>query len=293
MKPLSEREARAAAERTAELAGAKIRAFGSAAGFAVVLIVAVIGVVAAMLATRLGLAYAIVLPTILLFVVFYFRAVAAVRLNNEGVSALLRGDDRVAADRFRALVASRTTRENAAMGLHNLGIVALRAGNAKSAIAIFRAALAVSAGAFRFRRTPDAVSALVHAHLAFALAAERDLDGAERELAALAAQKNAGHLPMALAYGARAKAYVALRRDRPEDAVAALDDERALLANVLTGNESMLAEAMLATALGRLGGVYAGAPRPAPTVWVDEEAARFVFAYLPEAKEHLAIEDER
>ncbi len=286
----TEREARRAAEAASELGGARIKTLGSTGGFVLVLILGVVAILGMMLARELALAYLVVFFVIGLFVVWYLRAVSAVRINNEGVSALLRGDDRRAAERFRALVSHRTTRENAAMGLHNLGVVALRAGNAKSAVAIFRAAHAVSAAAFRLRRTPDAVTALVRAHLGFALAATGDLDAAERELSLLGTGDGATHLPMALAYGARAKAFVALKRDKPEDAVAALDEERALLANVLTGNESMLAEAMLAVALARLGGTWRGEPRPPGTVWVDEEAARFIFAFLPEAKDHLAIE---
>ena len=121
--------------------------------------------------------------------------------------------------------------------------------------------------------------------LGFALAGCGALGEDEKELSLLGVGDGATHLPMALAYGARARAFVALKRDKPDEAVAALDGERALLANVLTGNESMLAEAMLAVALARLG-------RPPGTVWVDEEAARFIFAFLPEAKEHLAIETE-
>ena len=280
----TEREARRAAEATSELGGARIKTLGSTGGFVLVLILGVVAILGMMLARELALAYLVVFFVIGLFVVWYLRAVSAVRINNEGVSALLRGDDRRAAERFRALVSHRTTRENAAMGLHNLGVVALRAGNAKSAVAIFRAAHAVSAAAFRLRRTPDAVTALVRAHLGFALAATGDLDAAERELSLLGTGDGATHLPMALAYGARAKAFVALKRDKPEDAVAAL------FANVLTGNESMLAEAMLAVALARLGGTWRGEPRPPGTVWVDEEAARFIFAFLPEAKDHLAIE---
>lgn len=283
---MSERAIRAAAEATSELGGTKIRTLGSGGGFVLVLLLGVVAIVGSMIARELALAYLFVFLVLGLFIVWYLRAVSAVRINNEGVAALLRGDDLRAAESFRRLVSHRTTRENAAMGLHNLGVVALRAGNAKSAVAIFRAAHAVSAAAFRLRRTPDAVTALVRAHLGFALAATGALDEAERELSQLGTGDGATHLPMALAYGARARAFVALKRDKAEDALEALEGERALLANVLTGNESMLAEAMLAVALARLG----RPDRPPGTVWVDEEAARFIFAYLPEAKEHLAIE---
>ncbi|CAN5573700.1 hypothetical protein BH09MYX1_BH09MYX1_63970 [soil metagenome] len=287
---MKEREARAKAEQTTELGGTPIRTLGSAASFVVFLIAGVFAIVASMLMARLALGYLFALVTIAGLVVWYLRALGAVRANNEGVGALLRGHDELATQRFRALVKSRSTRENVAMGLHNLGVVALRAGRSAAAIDVFRAALAVSAGAFRFRRTADGVSALVRAHLGLVLAATGDLDGAEHELA-LATRGQRSRLPMTLAYVARAQAYVALKRDRPAEAVALLDDERALLANVLTGNESMLAEAMLAVALERLGGVYANGPRPPSTVWVDEAAARFIFAFLPEAKDHLAQEE--
>jgi tetratricopeptide (TPR) repeat protein len=293
MKAKSERELRSVAERTSELGGTPIRTFASAGSFLVVLLMGIVAIVAAMITTQLALAYAIAIPMIAFFVLFYFRALGAVRLNNDGVAALLRGDDALATEKFRALVSYRSTRENAAMGLHNLGVIALRAGRPKSAIDVFRAALAVQSNALRLRRASDAVSALVHAHLGFALAATGDLDGAEHELSLVSTNDAPTHLPMAMAYETRARAFTALRRDRPAEAVAALDGERALLANVLTGNESMLVEALLAVALAKLGGVYEGTPRPPSTVFVDADAARFIFAYLPEAKEHLAEDEAR
>ncbi len=283
-RPLSEREARAAASRTPELDGTPIRTLGTAQGFVAVLVLGLVLVVGSLFATRLGLAYALLLPTLLLFVVWYLRAVRIMRLNNEGVLALLRGDDATATARFRDVVRRRAVRESAAMGLHNLGVVALRARRPKSAVEIFRAALAVAAGGLRFRRTPTAVDALVRSHLAFALAAIGELDEGELVAGALSGNRVVEHLPMAIAYAARARALLALKRGKPDEALGILDDERALLSSVLTGSESMLADAMRAVALAAQG-------KSAPPAWVDEEGARFVFAYLPEAKDHVAWED--
>lgn len=287
---MTERDARKAAEDTPELRGVRIRTFGSTRGVRVVLAFGVALVLAALLMTKLALAYAIMFGLVLVLVVVYVRAIGTVRLNNEGVAALIRGDDAVATERFRALAARPAARESVAMALHNLGVVAIRAGRAGSAVRLLRASRAVVEGAL-FRPRTDAVAGLVAAHLGFALAAEGDLDGAEAELSRLGAGAPPSHLGMTLAYATRAKAFVALRRGNAREAVALLDAERSLLATVLTGNESMFVEAVLAVALDRLGGEYDGKPRPAPVVWVDDEGARFVFTYLPEAKAFLARED--
>jgi tetratricopeptide (TPR) repeat protein len=279
----SESALRSAAERTPELGGTRIRTFGTGQAYLTLLVLLLVVVVGALFATRLGLAYAVLLPTLLFFGLWYLHALRVVRANNEGVAALLRADDATAIASFRRVASMYGTRESAAMALHNLGVVALRARNPKSAVDVFRAALAVGGGGFRWTHTPTPADALVRAHLGFALAAVGELDEAKRILDALAGDHVAEHLPMAVAYATRARVYLALKRGAPEEALALLDEERTLLSNVLTGSESMLAEAMRAVACAAL-------EKPVAPAWVDEEGARFVFGFLPEAKEHVVLD---
>lgn len=271
-----------AAEATPFLARTRIRGLGSPS--AVVLMVILFGVVA-VLAIALDqplVALAVFVSAIVLFVAWYVRATAAVRNNNHGVALLLRGDDAGATARFREVVGRWHSRDAVAMALHNLGVVALRARDVTAATAIFRACLEAGK-TFRFKSVPDTWSALAHAHLGFALAVQGHVNEADAELAWLRGA-TPSHLPMAMAYAARAHAMMAIRSERYAEAVTMLDADKSLLRNVLTGNESVLAEAMLAHALTKLGGRHGEQTRTPDPVYADDEARSFVRAYLPEAE---------
>lgn len=270
-----------AAEATPFLANTRIRGFGSPS--TVVLLVAVFlgGALLAVALQQPVVALALFVGCIVLFFAWYVRATAAVRSNNHGVALLLRGDDAGASARFREVVGHWHSRDGVAMALHNLGVVALRAHDVTSATALLRACLEAGK-TFRFKSMPDTWSALAHAHLGFALAVQGHVNEADAELAWLRGA-TPSHLPMAMAYAARAHAMMDIRSERYAEAVAILDADKALLRNVLTGNESVLAEAMLAHALTKLRGQGEQARTPDP-VYADDESRSFVRAYLPEAE---------
>lgn len=271
-----------AAEGTPFLANTRIRGLGGPSGVAVLVLVLLGGALGAVALQQPLAAVALLVGCVTLFFVWFVRMTAAVRSNNDGVALLLRGDDVGAAAKFREVVGHWHSRDAVAMALHNLGIVALRARDVVSATALLRACL-VAGKTFRFNSVPDTWSALAHAHLGFALAAQGQVQEADVELAWLRGA-TPSHLPMAIAYASRAHAMMAIRSERYAEAVALLDADKPLLRNVLTGSESVLAEAMLAYALTKLGGSYEGEARAPDPVYADEEARSFVRAYLPEAE---------
>ena len=272
----------AEAERTPWLGGARIRAYDALA-------LVLFFLVAMITALPLGLAApeSFVLPAIALFVfgfagalVLRRRALRSLRLNNGGVALMVRGEDAAAAAEFRRATSGRFARDVVAMSLHNLGVLALRALDLPSAVALQRAALAAS-NSLRFPWQPNFGGELARTQLAFALAAcgqARDLD----EASALVEGEGSTPLvsPLAIAFAARARALVASRRDRFEAAVRILDEEHALLRNVLPLNDSVLCDALLAHALARLG-------RPHSPVLADDAARAYVTRIFPAAAEVL------
>lgn len=210
------------------------------------------------------------------------RATRGVRLNNGAVALMTRGEDLGAASTFRAVARGWFGRDVVGMSLHNLGVLALRSLDVTSAVALQRAAVAAGRG-FRFRWQPSLPTDLARAQLAFALgAAGTDEDLREAD-AVLAAGKDAtGAQP--IAFAVRARALVAARRGKHEEVVAILDEERALLRNLLPLNDAVLCEAMESWALGKLGGVYRGASRAQHPVLADDAARAYVKRVLPEAE---------
>ena len=271
-----------AAEGTPFLLGTRIRGLGSPSGVAVLVLVFLGCALVAFVGQEPVVALTLLVGTVVLFGLWFVRLTSAVRSNNDGVALLLRGDEAGAAGKFREVVGQWHSPDAVAMALHNLGIVALRGRDVVSATAILRACLEAGK-TFRFKNVPDTWSALAHAHLGFALAAQGQVNEADAELAWLRGV-TPSHLPMAIAYASRAHAMMAIRSERYAEAVALLDADKPLLRNVLTGSESVLAEAMLAYALTKLGGVYEGETRTPDPVYADEESRSFVRAYLPEAE---------
>jgi len=271
-----------AAESTPQLANTRIRGLGSPSSVAIVVLVLLGGALVSVVWQQPLVAVTLLASCVGLFFVWFLRLTSAVRSNNDGVALLLRGNEAAAAAKFREVVGQWHSRDAVAMALHNLGIVAIRMRDVVSATAILRACLQAG-GSFRFKNVPDTWSALAHAHLGFALAAQGQVKEADAELAWLRGVTSS-HLPMAIAYAARAHAMMSIRSERYAEAVAILDADKPLLRNVLTGSESVLAEAMLAYALTKLGGSYEGETRTPDPVYADEEARSFVRAYLPEAE---------
>ena len=273
----------AAAERTPWLAGARIRSYNPAVA-ALVLVVAMIS------ALPLGLADPehLALPGFGLFVfgfggalVLRFRAIRALRINNGAVALMTRGEETAAASAFRAAASSRFGRDVVAMSLHNLGVLALRSLDLEGAALLQRAAIAAGEG-FRLPWVPSYAADFARAQLAFVLAATGS--GAEiDEAASLLERTKPPDAPLAVAFSARARALLATRRDDFERTVAVLDEERALLRNVLPLNDAVLCEALHAYALSRL----ADASRPFSPVLADDQARAYVRRILPDAESVL------
>lgn len=210
----------------------------------------------------------------------------AARKNNRAVARLMSGDDEGAAPAFVELATERRPRDVVVIALMNLGVIALRRCDFASAARLLAASVEC-AGGFRLAMVPDLMSGLARSHLALALAAVGDLDGAKREIRATHTQPT---LAPAIAYAARARAYVSLREGQLAATLQTLDAERALLRNVLTGRESALAQAIEAVALGKMQELHAAAPRAPEPVLVDPDERAFVLAVLPEAQPWLVLE---
>jgi tetratricopeptide (TPR) repeat protein len=208
---------------------------------------------------------------------------AAVKVHNDAYAAALAGDDDRAEQMFRALLARPTTEQLVAYALYHLATISGRRGDVDGAAALLRASVEVERT--RFLRTTGSIEQAAAAEHAVALTCAGKLDDAE---AALAPPSARGEFPYGVALMARSRALVALRRGKPEEAIAVLDAERALLRNALTANDDALVQAILAVALSRLGGAYRNAPRAQHPVEVDAEARAYVTRILPESEPLLA-----
>ena len=272
------------AEKTPWLAGKRIRAYDAT--------LASLALLAAMIvALPLGLLdpQAFALPGLGLFVLGFagalllrVRSLGGLRLNNGGVAMMTRGEDVAAAASFRGAATAVYGRDVVAMSLHNLGVLALRSLDLPSAIALQRAARAAGRG-FRLPWQPSYAAEFAGAQLAFALAAtggEAELD----ESAALVEAEKPPSSPLAIAFAARARALLLARRGRFEETIEVLDQERALLRNVLPLNDAVLSEALLSYALLRLDDAYRGAPREHSPVLADDQARAYVKRIFPECE---------
>ena len=134
------------------------------------------------------------------------RQRTGVRLNNDAVALIAAGEMDRAADKLRVATSGFFSRDIVTMALYNLGIIAVRSGDASSAKALFRASVA-SASGLRFKSAPDLYSGLSRAQLAFMLAVTNELDEAETVVAQIDERTTS---PLGIAFGARARAAVAL-----------------------------------------------------------------------------------
>ncbi len=202
-----------------------------------------------------------------------------VRLNNNAVAMLGAGDDLHAVASLRSAIGDFYPRDIVAMSLYNLGIVATRERDVPSATKLFRASVAASTGP-RISRA-DLYAGLSRAQLAFTLAITGELDEAE------SIASDPGASALAVAFGARARAAIALKRGRFEEVVTILDGERALLRNALSLQDAILAEAMRAYALSRLGSSYRGVAHASAPIYADDLARAYVRSMLPETEPML------
>ena len=270
------------AERTPWLHGERVRRYNPTLALLALLVPAVAAVPVALVDPERSWPIAMLLVASVFagLMVLVRRTVRGVRLNNGAVALMTRGEDLGAANGFRAVVRGFFGRDIVGMSLYNLGVLALRSLDLPSSIALHRAAIAASGG-FRFRWQPNLPGDLSRAQLAFVLAASgTDLEEAR---AALDAARQAT-APLAIAFAVRARAMLAVRRGRFEEAIDVLDGERALLRNVLPLNDAVLCEALAAYAVARLGNTYRGAARASQPVLADDLARAYVRRILPEAE---------
>lgn len=276
--------ARAEAERTPWLGGKRIRAYNPTI-VSIVLLVVMISALPLALVDPMQLG----VPSGVLFfasfagaLVLRFRALRALRLNNGAVGLMTRGEDAPAVTTLQAAVSGGFGRDVVAMSLHNLGVIALRSLDVEGAIALQRAAVDVDRG-FRFRWQPKVATEYARAQLAFALAASGRGANALDEAAVLLELGARDTTPLAIAFSARARALVAACRERFDETIDVLDEERALLRNVLPLNDAVLCEALLACALERLGDVHRGVARAHSPVLADDQARAYVARVFPAA----------
>jgi hypothetical protein len=206
-----------------------------------------------------------------------------VRANNGAVTLLTMGDEARATEMLRGAVSGFFPRDVVAMSLYNLGIVAIRARDTASAAKLFRASVDAASG-IRFKSAPALYSGLSRAQLAFTLAVMGELDAAD---ACIAQTDMTTVSPLAIAFGVRARATLALRRGRFEDVVAMLDAERALLRNALSLHDAILVEAMRAHALSRTANAYRAAAHASGPTYADDLARAYVRSMLPELEPML------
>lgn len=273
------------AERTSQAGNVAIRRFNPTllvlAFTGIVTTFAALVVFAMATARRADLAIFALLGWAILHLLFVWTYAArqrrGVRLNNNAVAMLGGGDDMHAVASLRSAIGDLYPRDIVGMSLYNLGIVAMRALDSTSAKKLFRASVAAATG-FRMKGSADLYSGLARAQLAFALAITGELDEAE----GYALEPGASAL--AVAFSARARAAIALRRARFEEVVAILDAERALLRNALALQDAILAEAMRAYALSRLGNTYRGVATMHAPIYADDLARAYVRSMLPEVE---------
>jgi hypothetical protein len=205
---------------------------------------------------------------------------AGTRLVNDGLIALHEQDVDRASSLFRAAASRWHFKPVVGVALYDLGVVAVRRGDFADAVALSRAALGMLRGA-RFSVHPQTYGDLARGNLAFALACAGDVDEADR---VLREPTDPNALPGTTAVLVRARALVALRRERWSHALAALDGERRLLRNTVVGSDAALLGAFEALALGKL----ADPARPTAPVQVDEEDRAYVLRVVPDAAPYLA-----
>jgi hypothetical protein len=275
----------AAAEATTWLRDARIRAYNPTLALVLLLVppLAVIPIAFLDAERFWPFAFAAALTTFFALLGLGRRATRGVRLNNDGVAMMTRGEEVGAAQSFREAIIGLYGRDVVGMSLQNLGVLALRALDVPSAIVLERAAIAAGRG-FRFRWQPSLPTELARIQLAFMLAATNEQKESLDEAAALLEAAKATTMPMAIAFAARAHAVLALRRGELEAAIGILDEERALLRNVLPLNDGVLCEAMISFALLRSNDTYRGASRSHSAVLADEQARLYVRRLLPEAE---------
>ncbi len=275
----------AVAEKTPWLEGQRIRRYNPTLAI-LSLLVPVLAAVPVMLedSERLWpIALLLLLLAMIGLVVLGRRATRGVRLNNDAVALMTRGEDAGAQSAFRVVVGGLFGRDIVSMSLYNLGVLALRSLDLQSAVALHRAAISATGG-FRFAWQPNLVADLARAQLALALAATGgDLD----EAGAALEQTKRATSPLAIALAVRARAVVAAKRGRFDEAADSLDAERALLRNVLPLNDAVLCEALGSYAATRLGSTYRGAARAPQLVLADDLARAYVRRILPEAESAL------
>jgi hypothetical protein len=95
---------------------------------------------------------------------------------------------------------------------------------------------------------------------------------------------------MAIAFAARARAYVSLKEGNLAATLKTIDGDRELMRNVLAGREAALAQAIEAVALARMHEQHGAQPRAPEPVLVDPDERAFVLALLPEAESILVLE---
>jgi hypothetical protein len=279
-------DAFAQAESTPWLSGKRIRAYNPTLALLALLVPPVAGIPVALVdpVRFWPIAFLGAMAAFFGLIVLGRWSTRGVRVNNGAVALMTRGEDLGASNAFRVVVSGFHGRDVVGVSLHNLGVLALRALDTDSAIALLRAAIAVGGG-FRFRWQPNIATDLARPQLAFALAAKNEsLDEAD----ALLEAGKAATSPQAIAFAVRARALLAARRGRLEEAVAILDEERALLRNVLPLNDTVLCEAIMSYALLRQGDTYRGATRPHSAVLADAAARSYVRRIMPEAEVVLA-----
>jgi tetratricopeptide (TPR) repeat protein len=206
-----------------------------------------------------------------------------VRLNNDAVVLITIGDTERARDKLRAAVSGVFPRDVAAMALFNLGIIAMRERDLDSAKKLLRESVDTSSG-FRLARATALYEGLSRAQLAFTQAVTGELDAADATLAHQGAPRPS---PLGVAFATRARAALALKRGRFDDVVSLLDGERPLLRNALSLQDAILAEAMRAYALSRLGDGYRAAARATAPIYADDLARAYVRSMLPETEPML------
>jgi hypothetical protein len=256
--------------------------------FAVVVLATLPAAAAIVLLAREGLErYEVVLGLLIVSLVSLATLLHLVRRAvlryNAAAIALHSGDFDAAAAGLRALLARPATEQLVAFALYNLAGLGRRRGEDDGdGLVLLRAALAVERT--RFRRTTGTIEDMMVADLALALAVAGDLGEAD---AVLSSAPHSSYTS-GIALLARSRAFVALRRGKPEDALAVLDAERALLRNTLGASDDALVQAIEAVALARTGGVYRGSPRAAHPIDADAEARVYVTRLLPEAEGSFA-----
>jgi hypothetical protein len=177
-------------------------------------------------------------------------------IHNQGVAARGAGDFARAERQFVEALTHGGTRLLGCIALENLAGLALERGAFDDAATLARAAISLSPPRREGRRND--YRARPQGTLALALICSGDLDAAERVLdEALAPGAGARDRMFLVA----PRALLLLRRDRPDEVFAWLDQNRAVARNSFGAETWALCEAIEGLALQRLGGAYRGGRR--------------------------------